>query len=252
MRIHLCAFLLPFLLRRFTFYRCAFKTLLIIFAQGRVLLSRILNLIINVCANARLSVARFLFLNYVNYNCARIHFSVAHFGLFNCCAFWVIYILWLRLYTFICGAFWPFQLLRLLNKINYDCACAPSSGAHSGPYVLPLRKCAFFYCAFWTTLIILAHVRGFLLRISFLIVHPSSIDQGISFLRLCFAASIVHWSGHSSFFCASLLLCIHHSSIRAYCHCTSFLSFNAHPSFINYGILFLHVFFIFLCASIFH
>merc|ERR1711860_75157 len=76
-----------FLLRRFTFHWCAFKTLLIIFAQGRVLLSRILYLIINVCANARLSVARFLFLNYVNYNCACIHFSVAHFGLFNCCAF---------------------------------------------------------------------------------------------------------------------------------------------------------------------
>ena len=59
MRIHLCAFLLPFLLRRFTFYRCAFKTLLIIFAQGRVLLSRILVFVIKVCANARLSVAQF-------------------------------------------------------------------------------------------------------------------------------------------------------------------------------------------------
>ena len=61
MRIHLCAFLLPFLLRRFTFYRCAFKTLLIIFAQRRVLLSRILIFVINVCANARLWVARIFF-----------------------------------------------------------------------------------------------------------------------------------------------------------------------------------------------
>ena len=147
----------------------------------------------------RVFLLRGFFLNSVNYNCARIHFSVAHFGPFNCCAFWVRYILWLRMYTFICGAFWPFQLLRLLNKINYDCACAPSSGAHSGPYVLPLRKCAFFYCAFWTTLIILAPVRGFLLRISFLIVHPSSIDQSISFLHVCYAASIVHWSGRLYF-----------------------------------------------------
>ena len=60
----LCAFICAhsyfhFLLRRFTFYWRAFETLLIIFAQGRVLLSRILIFVINVCANARLSVAQF-------------------------------------------------------------------------------------------------------------------------------------------------------------------------------------------------
>ena len=54
------------------------QNLLIVFAQGRVPLSRFLNLINNVCAYARLSVARVL-LNSVNYNCARIRISIAHF-----------------------------------------------------------------------------------------------------------------------------------------------------------------------------
>ena len=52
--------------------------MLIVFAQGRVPLSRFLHFINNVCAYARLSVARVL-LNSVNYNCARIHISIAHF-----------------------------------------------------------------------------------------------------------------------------------------------------------------------------
>jgi len=199
------------------------------------------------------------FLNSVNYNCARIHFSIAHFGPFYCCAFWTfqsLRVLDLSIVAhfglFNCCAFWTFQLLRILNKIDYDCACAPSSGALSGPFILLLRKCAFFYCALWTTLIILAPVRDYLLRMFFLIVHPSSIDHSISFLRvlfmlhpsfidlgvLFFCASLLLCIHRSSirtfiFLCASLLLCIYYSSIRAYYQCTSpFLSFY--------------------CASIFH
>ena len=86
--------------------------MLIIFAQGRVPLSRFLNLINNVCAYARLSVARVL-LNSVNYNCARIHISIAHF--------------------------WTYILLRILDlsivahfgPYNFFCTIAPLSIAHS-------------------------------------------------------------------------------------------------------------------------
>ena len=52
---------------------------MIVLAQGRVPLSRFLLFFNNVCAYARLSVARFFFLKSVNYTCARIDISIAHF-----------------------------------------------------------------------------------------------------------------------------------------------------------------------------
>ena len=125
----------------------------------------------------RVFLLRGFFWNSVNYNCAHIHISIAHF--------WT-YLLLRILDLSVFRAFWTFQLLRILNKLDYDCACAPSSGALAGPFILLLCKCAFFYCALWTTLIILAPVRDYLLRMFFLIVHPSSTDHSISFLRVLF------------------------------------------------------------------
>ena len=176
----------------------------------------------------RVFLLRGFFLNSVNYNCARIHFSVAHFGPFNCCAFWTFQLLRIldlsivaHFGPFNCCAFWTFQLLRILDL---------SMVAHFGPFILLLRKCAFFYCAFWTTLIILAPVRDCLLRMFVLIVHPSSIDQSISFCTsFLYATSIVHWPGRLFFahhyYCASIVHRLGHlyicASILVYIHLLS-------------------------------
>ena len=122
---------------------------------------------------------RVFFLNSVNYNCARIHFSIAHFGPFYYCAFWAF--LLLRIWDlsivahfepFNCCAFGTFLLLRILDL---------SIVAHFGPF----NCCAFwtfqllrisdlsivahfglFYCCtFLTVYITIAQARLFLLRI---------------------------------------------------------------------------------------
>ena len=152
MRSYLCAFLLAILQRRFTSYRCAYKILLIVFAQGRVPLSRFLHFINNVCAYARLSVARVL-LNSVNYNCARIHISIAHF--------WT-YLLLRILDLSVFRAFWTFQLLRILVlKISF---------AQSRLYLLCIVSSIMHPS-------LIDHSISFL-RVLFML-HLSFIDQGV-------------------------------------------------------------------------
>ena len=60
MRIHLCAFLLAFFVAQIYILPVRIQKFVdYFFAQGRVLLSRILVFVIKVCANACLSVAQF-------------------------------------------------------------------------------------------------------------------------------------------------------------------------------------------------
>ena len=137
-------------------------------------------------AQMRVFLLRGFFLNSVNYNCARIHFSVAHFGPFNCCAFWTFHITIAQVRVF---------LLRILNDINYLGACARLSTAH---------------------------VRFN----SASIVHRSK-HIFLHILFICYIHRSLTWA---FIFCASLLLCIHRSSIRAFIHLRIYLS--VHPSFI--------------------
>ena len=138
------------------------------------------------------------------------------------CAFWTVRITIAQVRVF---------LLRILNDINYLGACARFSTAHI------LFNCASI--VYWSKHIIFARLLC--------CIHRSLIRASLLFAHHYYRASIVHQLGHiiiaRPFY---LLLRIHLSLIRADYFARLFYLFIAHPSFINQGRLFLHVFFIFL------